>query len=243
MLPRIAPRHPRKGSSTIVIGHRGDPSRFPENAIEGILAAADHASMAEIDVRPAADGTLVLSHDAVLRGTTLIEHPWETLQHLELGDGHRLGRFDELVERAGPFPLNVEIKNWPHDPDFDEQLEFPLRAAALCRPHDLITCFHWPTMEAIRREFPGLQTGLLVDVGVDPETAGDEAREGGHQALALHGSALASNPAGVRAALRDLEIYVWTVNDATYALRLADAGVDGLITDDPAAMVAALQGA
>lgn len=243
MFPRLSPRHPRNGSPTIVIGHRGDPSRFPENAIEGILAAGDHASMAEIDVRPAADGTLVLSHDPTLQGITLVEHPWEALRDLPLGDGHRLGRFDELVERAGPFPLNVEIKNWPHDPDFDERFDFPLRAAALCRPHDLITCFHWPTMEAIRREFPDLQTGLLVEPAVDPVTAGDEARAGGHRALALHGSALASDPAGVRAALPDLEIYVWTVNDPTYGLRLADVGVEGVITDNPAAMVAALQGA
>jgi glycerophosphoryl diester phosphodiesterase len=36
-------------------------------------------------------------------------------------------------------------------------------------------------------------------------------------------------------------VYAWTVNDSTSAQRLARLGVDGIITDDPATIVAALR--
>ena len=226
-----------------MIGHRGDPTRFPQNSIAGILAAGDHASMAEIDVRPAADGTLVLSHDPWVGGVTLVEHPWDALSAIEIGSGHRLGRFDELVAHAGAFPLNIEIKNWPDDPDFDPQFGFAMEAARLARPIDLVTCFHWPTVHAIKAEFPDIPTGLLVDAGSDTAEATEAARANGHQALALHGSLLAGDPEASVVTASDLAIYAWTVNDLEYGLRLADARVAGVITDDPAAMSAAFQGA
>lgn len=245
-IPRFSPRHPRSGSPTVVIGHRGDPSRFPQNSIEGILASADHASMAEIDVRPTRDGVLVLSHDPVHTDaagvtTVLCEHEWEQLADLEIGDGHRLGRFAELIERAGDFALNIEIKNWPEDPDFDPRFEFPLAAAALARPHDLITCFHWPTMHAIAARHPQLMTGLLVAPTDSIAAAATEANEHGHGALAVHWT-LAVDIDELLDAAGELDIFVWTVNDTQLGIRLADAGVAGLITDDPRVMVAALQG-
>lgn len=238
-IPRLSPRNPRRGSPTLVIGHRGDPSRFPQNSIAGILASADHAAMAEIDVRPSRDRVLVLSHDP--HQTTddatmvLIEHDWAELET------RGLERFDDLIGQAGDFPLNIEIKNWPADPDFDPEYGFPLAAAALARPHDLITCFHWPTVHEIRRRLPELATGLLVGATQSVEDAVEAARGHGHGALAVHWT-LAVDIDDLLAKTGDLEVYVWTVNDPDLGIRLADAGVAGLITDDPGGMVASLQG-
>lgn len=198
--------------------------------------------MAEIDVRPTRDGELVLSHDPHQGDTVLVDHDWSDLADLDLGAGHSLGRLDELVTAAGDFPLNIEIKNWPADPDFDATYAFALAAAALARPIDLITCFHWPTVHTVRDAFPDIPTGLLVDVGWDLDGALAEARRRGHVAVAPHHTLISENPAAVMAAASGLDINVWTVNDPDLGIRLADAGVTGVITDDPAAMVAALQG-
>ena len=159
-IPRTAPLYPRSGSSTRVIGHRGDPTRYPENSITGILAAADFASMAEIDVRPTRDGRLVLSHDPQRGDVVLAEHDWIDLAATEIGDGHRLGLLGDLMSQADDIPLNIEIKNWPHNPDFDDSFGLAIRAAGYARDIDLITSFHWPTMHAIRRAHPSVRTGL-----------------------------------------------------------------------------------
>ena len=198
--------------------------------------------MAEIDVRPTKDGELVLSHDPHHGEVVLVEHDWADLSDLEIGPGHTLGRLGELIEAVGDFPLNIEIKNWPNDPDFDADASFAIKAAALARDIDLITCFHWPTMAAIKSTYPSLSTGLLVDEGWSVPDAVEAAMAVGHSALALHRSLIQDAPGPVLEQTAPLEVYVWTVNDTGVGIRLARAGVDGLITDDPAAMVRALQG-
>ena len=240
--PRYSPRNPRTGSKTIVVGHRGDPSRFPENSIAAILGAGDFAAMAEIDVRRTADGEMALSHEAHHGETLLIETVWAEISTLDLGRGHQIARFTDLLADIGDFPLNVEIKNWPIDPDFDPSFAFALKVAQRARFTDLITCFHWPTMHAIKRDLPDQWTGLLVDEAWDLAYAVDEANQHAHQALALHHSLIADQPESVMQLVGSLEVYVWTVDDIDLGIRLADANVDGLITNDPEAMARALRG-
>jgi glycerophosphoryl diester phosphodiesterase len=43
------------------------------------------------------------------------------------------------------------------------------------------------------------------------------------------------------AASRGKKVFVWTVNDPDAALRLAGAGVDGMVTDYPARMASVLE--
>ena len=54
---------------TVVIAHRGAHARHPENSLAAIRAAiALGVHYVELDVRTAADGTLVLKHDALAAG-------------------------------------------------------------------------------------------------------------------------------------------------------------------------------
>lgn len=57
--------------SFLRIGHRGAGALEPENTLRSIEAALRcDVEMVEIDVRPCADGTLVLMHDDDLRRMT-----------------------------------------------------------------------------------------------------------------------------------------------------------------------------
>jgi glycerophosphoryl diester phosphodiesterase len=54
--------------------------------------------------------------------------------------------------------------------------------------------------------------------------------------------ALDQRDATVAAAEHGFEIIVWTLNDPNRVGELANLGVTGIITDDPGAMTAALEG-
>ena len=206
-----------------VIGHRGWPERYPDNSIDGIKAASGVAAMIETDIRRTEGGELVLSHDPI-------------------EDPGGLVRLDELLAAFPDFPFNLEIKNFPGEPDFDPDHGSGLETAARARPFDLLTCFFWPTVDEIHRRFPEVSTGLLVDRSWDLTIAIQHARSAGHKTLVPHWSVALEQPqATAAAAEQGLEVAVWTLNDFTLITELANLGVTAIITDDPGAMSAALK--
>lgn len=230
-------------SGIFVGGHRGLRLEYPDNTEDGILAAREVCDLVELDTRRTADGVIVLSHDPDLGGHVVIETPWDVLERVDLGQGLPPARFEHLLSVLGDFPLDIEIKNSPSDPDFDATFAFPLRVAGMARPQDVVTSFHWPTMDAIRSAYPRLRTGLLIDLSGSLEEAAAHALATGHQVLAPHWSLLGDEPhSAIDPVLeRGLDVVVWTVNDADRALTLAEAGVSTIISDDPGRIRRALR--
>jgi len=220
-------------SGILIGGHRGLRVEYPDNTPAGILAARDVCDLAEVDTRQTADGVIVLSHDVTLGSHVVIETPWEILENVDLGGGHHPVRFEHLLDMIGDFPLDIEIKNDPEDPDFDPDFIFPLLVAGLARPQDVVTSFHWPTMDAIRSAYPSLRTGLLVDPDGSLEAAAGRARASGHQVVAPHWLLLEAESAIGSVLEQGLDIVAWTVNDEDRAFALAVAGVSTIISDDP----------
>lgn len=220
-----------------VIGHRGWPTRYPDNVLAGVAAALEVADMVEVDVRASGDRNLVLSHDPVLGGLPVDKTPWATLAQLDLGGGFHPASLDQLLERFPTSPFNLEVKNYSGEPGFDPDHEVALRTAAAARPGDLLTCFYWPTMDAVRLDFPDVATGLLVDSDWDLAKAVDHALAEGHLAVVAQWElALRSGPVVQTAAEAGLAVAVWTLNDPTRVDELASIGVTAIITDDPGEM-------
>jgi glycerophosphoryl diester phosphodiesterase len=225
-----------------IVGHRGWPVRFPDNVLAGIEAATTVADMVEVDIRTSIDDVLVLSHDPMLGNLPVATSTWRALSALDLGGGHAPVALDQLLARFPNFPFNLEVKNHPGEPGFDPEHRVALRTADLARPHDLLTCFFWPAMDAIRQPYPLVATGLLVDAGGSVEDAVDHALVGGHVAVIPQWElALESGPAVRTAVDSGLVVAVWTLNDPEQAIRLASLGVTAIITDDPGRMRRALQ--
>lgn len=221
-------------STTRVCGHRGWPGRYPDNTLAGILAAADVCDLIETDVRRTGDGVLVLSHDPDIQGHVIARSDWAALASLDLGDGHPPARLDETLDAVGDLPMNLEIKNDPNQPGFDEDAEFALEATDRSRPGDLITSFHWPTMGLIKNAFPDVETGLLLTPAIPVADAARVAIAEGHGWLAPHWSCFADTAVEIaQLHERGLSVAVWTVNEPDRAATLAAAGCDVVITDDP----------
>jgi glycerophosphoryl diester phosphodiesterase len=221
-----------------VVGHRGWPTRYPDNTLSGIYAAAGVADAVEVDVRRSGDGKLVLSHDPVLEGLVVPQHPWTTLGEADLGDGHRPALLDEAIASAPELAFQLEIKNMPHEPGFEPDHRVALEAAERARPGDIVTSFNWETLKAVRQVFPEVATGVLVDSGGDIDLAVAVCHEFGHQTLLP--SVLLPVLGSVRAIESGLDVCPWVVNEPDLVIELAGIGVSGIITDDPALVRTAL---
>jgi len=104
---------------SILIGHRGEPSSYPENSLVGFEAVL-HAGAAyiETDVQLSADGVPMLSHDPDVVKLTgqdyvVMQTDYATLSRLSAGYPERFGtRFaDSRLARLGE--LAALLKRWP----------------------------------------------------------------------------------------------------------------------------------
>lgn len=229
---------------SLIVGHRGLPLEYADNTKEGILAATAVCDMVEFDVRRTRDGVVMLSHDAHLGASAIIDMDWPAVAEFDLGRGLHPARLDDVLQAAGGFPFNFEIKNSPQDPDFDHTFAFARAAAGRASERDVVTSFHWPTVDAVRDAHPHLTTGLLVEAGGSLDEAAAWASGSGHQVIAPHWWLLGDQPAGRIAdlAAAGLHVVVWTVNDEAIARSVAAGGAAAIITDDPVRIRSVLEG-
>jgi glycerophosphoryl diester phosphodiesterase len=230
----------------LVLGHRGAPRDAVENTLAAFAAAREQgADGVELDVHRSADGALVVHHDAVApRFGVLAEHD---LAEIRAGLP-QVPTLDEVLDVCAGLLVNVEVKNSPHDADFDPEDRAADAVVELIRDralHDLVlvSSFHLPTIDRVHALDPAIRTGYLVVVDPLPRPALEIAHAHGH--VALHPYFAALGPEHVDGAVErarelGLALNVWTVNDPSELRRLAAAGVDGLITDTPRAALDAL---
>lgn len=218
----------------VIAGHRGWPERFPDNTLAGFRAAAEVVGMVEIDVRRSRDGELVLSHDPEILGRVVAESDWSELALIDVGDGHHPILLGDLISAVPELALDIEIKNWPFQPGFEDDGATAVEAAEMARPGDVVTCFYWPTMDIVKAALPQVATGLLVDEGGSIPDAIAHARAMGHELIAPHWSLVDGTLPD------DLVTSVWTMNDESKLDQLAEWGVDIFITDDPGRLADAL---
>ena len=218
-----------------ILGHRGNPARFPDNTLLGIESAARLCDGVEVDFRRCSSGELVLSHDPEVSGTVIADTP-----------------LDVLVERYGIVPaaelfaadldtdIDLEVKNWPMDPGFEPDHAIALDVAAHARDRDVVTCFYWPSVDAVRAMMPDVATGLLFDGDVEWAAALNHAMAQGHTLLAPHHS-LVDERLVEAAHEHSIQLAVWTVDDRRRVIELARMGVDTIITNAPAAVAEWIQ--
>jgi glycerophosphoryl diester phosphodiesterase len=221
-------------SQSEVWGHRGWPSRYPDNVVAGIRAAAEVAAGVEVDIRRSVDGRLVLSHDPELAGFVVAHHPWTFLRDLDL-TGHQPALLDEILDLE--VRLDLEVKNDPTEPGFEQDHRTAREVADLARPGDVVTSFWWPSADAVRDSHPDVATGLLYTEPIDHLAAIRHAVDHGHRSIAPEFMFVDAEM--MESANREgIDVVVWTVDEVDSAKRLADLGVAAIITNRPGELLA-----
>ena len=107
-----------------VVGHRGDPSKYPEETIQSDTAAfADGAEYVELDLHLSKDNVLVVSHDRNLMrvtGSSLIvsQNDFATLSQLKQANGELIMSLDQLFDHFQNQPNTkflLETKKTKHN--------------------------------------------------------------------------------------------------------------------------------
>lgn len=240
-------------NARLVIAHRGNRVRAPENTIVALRQAVDlGADALEFDVRVTRDGIPVLMHDPDLDRTTnghglLESFSFAALRTLDAGArathtaGARLTipSLEEVLDAFRDTPLVIEVKELGAV-EATEQLVRRFGA------QDRVVIGSADTTVSERFYRTGLRTCAsmrdavrlipIALLGLTPAKPSyhvlSVARWFRGVPIPVVRMALAARKAGIAT-------QVWTVNDPVVARTLWQRGVAGIVTDDPAAMLRA----
>lgn len=240
----------RRGAGPVrVLGHRGARRDAPENSrLAFELALNQGAVGVEFDVRLAAEGRVIVLHDADLarvtggRDTRHAETLSERdLAGVDLGQGQGVPTLLDILHwaKGNGALLNVELKS---DVSDSRALVWGVLAAIVASQVDsrqlLLSSFSVRLLRALRTAAPELPRALLFEQRW--RALGAVRRWACAQALHPRADLLnASNATTFRQG--GLLLNTWTVNDPERALELDALGVDALISDVPGLLVSALR--
>ncbi len=248
------------------IGHRGAALLAPENTLRAFRAAAGlGVDLIEFDVLDLPRGPLVVAHsdhlDEVSHGVAggrVRDHTLEELREV----APELPTLDEalafFVEEAPGIGLHVDLKLRTRL----EELTTSLARHGLER-RAVVSSSHVPSLHAVARYAPGVRLGLtypedrlsisrkpalwpLVALGLSamraavPYRLGRLVKGAGAGAVMLQ-HRLVTEAAVARAHALGVPVLAWTVDERTDFDRVVQAGVDGVITNDPRIFVATLE--
>lgn len=224
-----------------IIGHRGAAAHAPENTLASFAFALAHgADAVECDIHALGDRLIVL-HDNTLDRTTNGTGPpgaWEfdALRKLDAGGGQPIPTLDEVLDLcAGRATVHIELKG-ANTAEPTARLLAERKATGVV-DDVVVSSFDHAQLTVLRSTHPEIRVAALFGEPLPSDASPAQALG----AFAIHPVWKGMTEAFVEDAhRRGLVVNVWTVNDPEIARRLRGWGVDGLITDDPAGMVAAL---
>lgn len=236
------------GDGLEITAHRAGATKAPENTLAALSQAiADRADWAEIDVQLTSDQALVIMHDIDLARVgggdrRVDEAALAEIQSLDVGAafgpqfaGEKIPTLrDVLLAARTSIRLNVELK--PHGksdgPELTRRVVDEIQRADMvdrCR----ICSQSFESIKLARELEPRLEIGFIVATAVGDPTQLEVD-------FLMVKDRLATRRFVDRAHARQIAVHAWTVNDPAQVAPLLDAGIDNLITDDPAPIRAQL---
>ena len=212
------------------------------------LAKEQGADGMELDIRLDASGDAVVIHDRTLERVTQGEDirrvedlTREQLNWVNVGDGQRVPRLIEVLDWAetARMRVNVEVKHdVPSRFAVVRELARILRARKGAGRSIIVSSFD-PAIVLLVGRATQVPTALLFESEQKFGSKGRAWRAIG--AAAVHPERILCSPERIRHwKKKGAIINTWTVNDPGEARDLAALGVDGLVSDCPGEIVAAL---
>lgn len=241
----------------VLFGHRGASAHAPENTLAAFRLAVEHgADAVELDAKLSADQHIVVIHDPTVNRTSdgsgkVRELTLAEMKSLDVGakfspqySGERIPTLEEVFETVGrKVIINIELTNYaaPRDGLTDRVVELVRRfdlAEWIC-----FSSFNPFNISRARALLPQVPGGIL-------------AMKGGLGSLSRGWLGRLSSPQMVHPYYTDVtrayveaeharnrRVNVWTVNAPEDMRSMIQAGVDGIITDDPRLARQVLEGA
>ena len=252
-----------------VHGHRGARALRPENTIPAFEYAIEAGvDVLELDMAVTKDDVVVVSHDPLLN-PEICKGPgaprairtltFEELRKWDCGalrnpkyprqtpvPGTPMPTLDEVFALAGrgSFHFNIETKIFKDHPEYTPSPErFVELVLAAVRKHNLtsrviLQSFDFRTLHAMKKLEPAMRLSALYEKG--RRSFVNVAREAGASIISPNFPLV--TPAKVKAAhAAGLQVVAWTANTPADWDGLIRAGVDAIISDDPAGLIAYLK--
>ncbi len=223
----------------LIVAHRAMAPGALENARSSMaIAAAEGADLLEMDVRLSLDRTPVVLHDAMLRRTTRARGwvrlwPAFALRRIPLRDAPNREPIATLARVLDELPDGVQPALHLKDPA-------ALKAVLRLIERRELQGRTWLWLERARdvyiatRALPELRVTLLRDTGWTPANRGRyfrEAQWSGAAGISIQPDAV-DRDLMFHARQHHLRVFSVAYDEQVVA-RLIDAGVDGIITNDP----------
>jgi glycerophosphoryl diester phosphodiesterase len=240
--------------SPLVYAHRGASAELPENTLEAFERAIFlGADAIETDVHVTRDGRLVLSHDPTPARTSqgrvaraIREASFAEVRSWDVGEGLRMPSLEDALAAFPAVPFNIDAKE-----DRPDVIPLLLRAIRAFGAEDRvrIASFHGRNLRRARamgwKGRLGMSRDELLVALFAPKavclrmTRGSDAAQVPPHAAGID---FTSQRTIDRLHARGFRVDIWVVDDPETARALLARGVDGLITNDPRAIVPAVRG-
>ncbi|HXE90643.1 MAG TPA: glycerophosphodiester phosphodiesterase [Terriglobales bacterium] len=218
----------KRAQRPLLLGHRGARKAAPENTLAAFdLALAHGCDGFEFDVRRTADGEAVVVHDATVAGMEVAATAYEQLRQAVGGKEGPPTLEQVLARYAARAVLDIEVKVR----GLEERVARLLRQYPPQREY-VISSFQPEVLVALRLQQADLPLGYISDRAYAlvawPKLP--------VQYVMLHLDLLTQKRLE-KLQVAGKKVFVWTVNETRDMVRLAEAGVDAIISDDTELLV------
>lgn len=245
---------PGDGARLLVIAHRGASAVAPENTLAAFRAAvAAGADYVELDTRESADGTFYCLHDETVDRTTnagallggqeipVCRLADEQLDALDAGAWFDAEHAGERIPRLAKALAVIQVRArtlLERKAGSAESLARLLRAKNLIG-RLIVQSFDWQFLAELHKLEPAQPLAVLGDKAFDAQRWAALPATGARIVAWKHTDLDADLIDRLHA--RGYQVFAWTVDEPADWQRLAAAGIDGIITNRPGELRAALR--
>jgi glycerophosphoryl diester phosphodiesterase len=222
----------------LIFAHRGASAIKPENTLAAFKAAcASNCDGVEFDIQQV-DGRLLVFHDRYLERTSsgkglLIEHSFEQLRQLDVGNGEKISTLDEVLAIvADQQVINIELKSISIA-DLPLLFHYLDNAKVMLKINNgqfLLSSFNHQLLQVINQQRPEFYLGALTaSLPLNNAEFAQQLNAYSANIVIQYVTQEFVNDAHNRG----LKVYVYTVDNLRDIKMLQAMGVDGIFSNNP----------
>jgi glycerophosphoryl diester phosphodiesterase len=222
----------------LIFAHRGASANKPENTLAAFKAAClSNCDGVEFDIQQV-DGRLIVFHDRYLERTSsgkglLIEHSFEQLRQLDVGNGEMIPTLDEVLAIvADQQIINIELKSIliADLPLLFHYLDNAKVMLKINNEQFLLSSFNHQLLQVINQQRPEFSLGALTaSLPLNNAEFAQQLNAYSANIVIQYVTQEFVNDAHNRG----LKVYVYTVDNLRDIKMLQAMGVDGIFSNNP----------